>query len=442
MISPWNFKSKRVSLFFVAYRNFTMDILFLSDNFPPEMNAPASRTYEHTREWVKAGHSVTVITCAPNFPEGKVFDGYRNSWYQTEEIDGIRVIRVKTYITSNSGFAKRTLDYMSFMVMGFLAGLLQRRPDVVIGTSPQFFTIVGAWLLSVFKWRPFIFELRDLWPASIVTVGAMKEGGLIRFLKKVEMFLYRRAKAIVPVTKSFKLELVSRGIAGDKIATVVNGVDQSRYRPTTKDSELETQYGLKDKFVVGYLGTHGLAHALDKVIDAATLLRDHNDIVFLFAGGGAKQQELLERVERSGLSNVVMLPPQPKELMPRIWSLCDISVVPLKNDPVFSTVIPSKIFECMGMGIPMIMSVPEGEATGIINKTQTGITIPPENPDVLAETVLSLKNDTNRLAILRNNCLQAAPLFERKKQAKRMLQILVSVLEGKSVEIGSLVEPY
>lgn len=419
-----------------------MKILFLTDNFPPEMNAPASRTYEHTREWVKAGHSVTVITCAPNFPEGKVFEGYSNSWYCTQIMDGIKVVRVKTYITSNSGFAKRTLDYMSFMFMGFLAGLFQSRPDVVIGTSPQFFTVVGTWFLSVFKWRPFIFELRDLWPASIVTVGAMKEGRAIRFLKKVEMFLYRRATAIVPVTQSFKQELISRGIEADKIATVINGVDQTRYKPILKDSELEVQYGLEDKFVIGYLGTHGMAHALDKVLDAANLLRDQKDIVFLFAGGGARRTELLEQVEKLSLTNVVMLPVQAKEIMPKIWSLCDVSLVPLKNDPVFSTVIPSKIFECMGMGIPMIMSLPEGEATKIINNTQTGVTIPPENPKALAETILNLIDDTERLKSMKESCSQAAPLFQRRKQALRMLSILESVHKGRSNEVGSLVEPY
>lgn len=408
-----------------------MNIIFLTDNFPPEMNAPASRTYEHAREWVKAGHSITVITCAPNFPEGKVFQGYKNAWYQTEYIEGIKVVRVKTYITANSRFVKRTLDYMSFMIMGIVAGIFQRRPDMIVGTSPQFFTVVGAWLLSVFKRCPFIFELRDLWPASIVTVGAMKEGRAIRFLEKVEMFLYRRASVIIPVTNAFKEELISRGVSKNKIKTVINGVDRSCYKPMAKDSKLEIKYKIKDKFVVGYLGTHGMAHALDKVIEAAILLREQKDIVFLFAGGGARREELLKQVERNSLTNVVMLPSQPKELMPKIWSLCDVSLVPLKNASVFSTVIPSKIFECMGMGIPMIMSVPEGEATAILGKTKTGIVIPPENPIVLAETVLTLKTDPENLELIKSHCLQSAPLFERKKQAIKMITILETLVDSK-----------
>ena len=153
---------------------------------------------------------MTVITCAPNFPQGKVHDGYRNAWRTVEVVDGMRVVRVKTYITSNEGFARRILDYVSFMFSAFFFGVFEKRPDVVIGTSPQFFAAMGAWLLSVAKWRPFVFELRDLWPASIVTVGAMKKGVVIRLLEMLEMFLYRRAAAIVSVTGSFKKDLEGR----------------------------------------------------------------------------------------------------------------------------------------------------------------------------------------------------------------------------------------
>src|SRR2546426_180895 len=147
-----------------------MRILFLSDNFPPEGNAPATRLYEHAIRWVRGGTEVTVVTCAPNFPEGKLFPGYRNAWRQVETVDGIRVVRVKTYISANEGFLRRTLDYLSFMVAGFVAGLFESRPHVVVATSPQFFSAVAGWALSAVRRLPFIFELRDLWPATIVAV--------------------------------------------------------------------------------------------------------------------------------------------------------------------------------------------------------------------------------------------------------------------------------
>ena len=139
-----------------------MHILFITDNFPPEVNAPATRTYEHCMEWIKAGHQVTVITCAPNFPRGKVFDGYKNKIYQTAQFDGVKVIRVWSYIAANQGFIKRIIDFVSFAITSFFAGLFVRKVDVIIGTSPQFFTTVSAYGLSIFKRKPWVFELRDL----------------------------------------------------------------------------------------------------------------------------------------------------------------------------------------------------------------------------------------------------------------------------------------
>jgi len=170
-----------------------MHILFLSDNFPPEVNAPASRTFEHCREWVKLGHQVTVVTCAPNFPSGKVFGGYENKLWQQEVMDGIRVIRVWSYITANEGFLKRVLDYVSYMAMAVLASFFVRKVDVVIGTSPQFFTACAAYLVGLCKRCPWVFELRDLWPESIRAVGAMKESRVLDWLEKLELFLYRKA---------------------------------------------------------------------------------------------------------------------------------------------------------------------------------------------------------------------------------------------------------
>ena len=206
-----------------------MHIVFLTDNFYPEGNAPAARTYEHVASWVKAGHQVTVITGAPNFPEGKVFEGYKNNWYTKELLNGIQIVRVKTYIAANKGFAKRILDFLSFMVTSFIAGLFQKKADAIIATSPQFFTAISGWLLSVFKRKPFIFELRDFWPASIVAVGAMKKSWVLTCIEKVELFLYHRADQIVVVTKSFKTELIARGIESDKISVVLNGVDLKQY---------------------------------------------------------------------------------------------------------------------------------------------------------------------------------------------------------------------
>ena len=401
-----------------------MHILFLTDNFPPEGNAPATRTYEHAKEWVKSGHQVTIITGAPNFPEGKVFDGYQNKWYQKEFLDGIEVRRVKTYITANEGFVKRILDFMSFMVSSFFAGLFVKKPDVVVGTSPQFFTVVSAWALAGIRRKPFVFELRDIWPASITAVGAMKKSFAIRLLEKLEMFLYKRADSIVSVTHSFKQELIERGIDGTKISVVLNGVDLSKYTPVTKKDEIfAKQYQLHDKFVIGYVGTHGLAHALDKVVEAAELLKGQDNVRFLFAGGGAAKEQLETLVKNKRLNNVVFIPRQPKELMPKLWSLCDVSLISLKDTELFKTVIPSKIFESMGMGLPMLISAPEGEATAIIDSSESGLVVTPESPLALVNAIEKIMS-SGQVQNYAESSRIAASSYCRKALAMDMLTII------------------
>ncbi|WP_240125151.1 glycosyltransferase family 4 protein [Thermomonas alba] len=404
-----------------------MRILFLSDNFPPEGNAPATRLYEHATRWVRAGHEVTVITCAPNFPEGKLFAGYRNAWRQVEWMDGIRVVRVKTYITANEGFLKRTLDYLSFMLMATFMSLFERRPDVVVATSPQFFCALAGWMVSVLKWRPFVFELRDLWPASIVAVGAMRKSLLIRLLEHLELFLYRRAAAVVSVTEAFRADLIARGVPACKVEVVINGVDLDRYEPRERDGILARQFDLEGRFVAGYIGTHGMAHALPKVLEAAELLRGRDDIAFFFAGSGAERAHVEQIVAARRLHNVRLIPRQPKEAMPALWSLCDLAIVPLRDTPVFTTVIPSKIFEAMGMGVPILMSLPEGEATSIVRATGSGVCVPPENPQAMAAEIARLADASAEMARLRRQARAAAPQFSRETLAQRMLAVLERV---------------
>ncbi len=406
-----------------------MHILFLTDNFPPESNAPATRTFEHAREWVDQGHSVTVITCAPNFPDGKVFEGYKNNWLSKEQIEGINVWRVKTYITANEGFIKRTIDFVSFMLSSLFFGLFVKKIDIVIGTSPQFFTVISAWALAKLKRVPFVFELRDIWPASITAVGVMKDNFVINILTKLELFLYSQADLVIAVTHSFKLELQNRGVSADKIEVVLNGVDVSKYKPLIeKDKGFSNRYQLKGKFVAGYIGTHGLAHALDTIIDTAILLKGDDDIRIVFAVGGANRPRLNGLIKKHGLQNVVMIPRQTKEKTQKLWSLCDISLVTLKNAPLFSTVIPSKIFESMAMKLPIIIAVPEGEATDIIKAENSGLIVAPENPTRLAEAISKLKRDNDLHEILAVNSLLAANKFNRKRLASEMLTHLESIL--------------
>lgn len=413
-----------------------MKILFLTENFPPETNAAATRVFERACYWARWGHEVTVITCAPNFPLGQIFPGYQNRWHQAETMEGIRVVRVKSYVAANAGFARRTLDFLSFMASGTVASLFVQRPDVVVATSPQFFTAVAGWMVGALRRRPFVFELGDLWPASIAAVGAMNDNPLLHALEKVELFLYRRSACVVALTGAFKKNLVGRGISANKIAVVINGVDTPRYAPRERDIELATEWGLTEKFVIGYVGTHGMAHGLDNVLDAAERLKDETSIRFLLVGAGAEREALRKSARRRGLKNVVFIPPQPKEAMPRIWSLCDVALVHLRDSPVFAEVIPSKMFEAMGMGLPLLLALPKGEASAILDNDQAGVWVPPEDPTALANAARQLLEEVSLREDLARNSLAAAPLHSREVQASTMIKVLEATAAGQGDTVG------
>lgn len=402
-----------------------MRILFLTDNFPPEMNAPATRTWEHCKEWVSLGIDVTVITCAPNFPEGKVFKGYKNKFIQTELIDGIKVVRVWSYISANNGFLKRIIDYISYAIMAFIVGLWYKC-DVIIATSPQFFTTISGYALSVFKRKPWVFELRDLWPESIRAVGAMENKKILDFFEKLELFLYKKANLIVPVTDSFKQNLIDRGISESKINVIKNGVDLSVYRPLAKDSHLLEKLELKDKFIVSYIGTHGMAHGLSFILDA---IKDLNkDIQFLFIGGGANKSKLLNQAKSLKLKNCTFLDFVPKSEISKYISITDVALVNLKKSETFKSVIPSKIFENAAMRKPILLGV-EGESAQIINSYEAGECFKPEDKnDFLTKLNKIYIKKVSGSNSYYEGLTRLANDFNRQVLAKRMLDLIKSFL--------------
>jgi len=409
-----------------------MKLLFLSDNFPPEVNAPATRTYEHCLEWVKAGVEITVITCAPNFPQGRVHKGYRNRLWQSEEMDGIKVIRVWSYIAPNDGFYKRVLDYVSFGFMATLASLFVRT-DLIVATSPQFFTAVAGFTASVLKFKPWVMEVRDLWPISIRAVGAVsgKEKILTR-LEALELFLYRRAAKVVVVTTGFREDLIRRGTPPEKIEVVTNGVYEYKFPVIPKDRELEQRLGLEGKFVLGYVGTHGLAHKLVFILNAAASAPP--GIHFLFVGDGAKKKELEQQVKKYKLTNVTLLPSVPKAEVARYLSVTDAALVNLRRADAFKTVIPSKIFENAAMGKPILLGV-EGESEAIIKKYGAGLCFVPEDRAHFLQQLERLATDQKLYAECRANCRPLAAAYDRGRLAGDMLRVLRKVAGGTEVAI-------
>ncbi|MDD2367669.1 MAG: glycosyltransferase family 4 protein [Sulfuricurvum sp.] len=398
-----------------------MKILFITDNFPPEVNAPATRTYEHVQEWIKEGTDVTIITCFPNFPHGKIYAGYKNKLYQKEYIDGIEVIRVWSYITANSGFIKRVLDYVSFAFMAFWVGLFQKY-DIIIATSPQFFTTWTGWGLSKIRRKPWIFELRDLWPESIKTVGAMKQGRVIDILEKIELALYRDATRVIAVTDAFKNNLIKRGINAEKIDVITNGSNVELFYDRTKDPLLLEQLNISGKFIIGYIGTHGLAHSLDFIVQSIAKISDP-DIHFLFIGDGAMKKTIVALANEFSLTNVTFLDPISKEDVPMYLSICDVSLAPLKKEDNFKTVIPSKIFEASAMRKPTLLGV-EGQAKEIIEHHNAGLCFEPENESDFIAKVQQLKNDPILYSSLQLGCDSLAIAYDRKKLAHQMYTII------------------
>jgi glycosyltransferase involved in cell wall biosynthesis len=406
-----------------------MHILFLTDNFPPEVNAPASRTFEHCRIWVNQGHHVTVITCAPNFPRGIVFPGYKNKLWQTENIQGIRVIRVWSYISANEGFLKRILDYISFMPSAVLASCGVHEPDIVIGTSPQFFTVCAAYLVGALKRIPFVFELRDIWPESIKAVGAMNHSLAIKMLEKIELFLYRKTTLIISVTHSFKEILTNRGVEPDKIQVITNGVDGSLFFQTHKDPDLLKQYDLTGKFVVGYVGTHGMAHQLETILDAAEIAQVNDEnISFILLGDGASKKGLVELASKKGLKNVIFIESVSKDNVIRYYSLLDASIIHLKKKELFTSVIPSKLFESMAMGLPVLHGV-MGESADIVLNNQVGLVFEPENAQALYDNLLNLKQDEVQYKSFREHALSASKKYDRTNLGIKFLKILQTIVK-------------
>ena len=401
-----------------------MRILFLTDNYPPEVNAPASRTFDHVTEWHRCGHEITVITCAPNFPSGHVYSGYKNKLYHKEDIDGIKVVRVWSYIAENKGFFKRTLDYISFSITSFLAGLFQKT-DIIIATSPQFFTALSGRTLSFFKRKPWIMEVRDLWPESIKAVNALKDSLFIKYFEWEEKRCYKSARKIVVVTDSFKTALIDKGVNANKISVVKNGVNRDLFKPIPKDMELISRLKLNGKKIIGYIGTHGMAHKLDFVLKCAKHMERKNNYHFLLIGAGAEKRGLLSLKESLNLENVTMLDPVPKTEVNKYISILDAALINLKKSPLFRTVIPSKIFENAGMHIPILMGV-EGEAQAIVEQYGAGLCFEPENKEDFEKKLTRLLEDKELYKRCQEGCEVLAQAFDRKNLARDMLKVVES----------------
>ena len=438
-----------------------MRILFFSHYYSPEGNAPATRVSALAERWAAAGHEVTVVTCAPNVPNGVVYEGYRNR-KTVEMLRGVKVVRVKTYIAANKGAVKRMLNFVSYFFSALWTALRLPKPDVAIATSPQIFCgYAGVWYKRLRR-VPLVMEVRDIWPESMGAVGASIPRLAYWVLERIERAMYGACARLVTVGEGYRVRLVEKGVPENKVSIVMNGTDLSVYKPGPKNEELLGKYGLTGKFVVSYIGTVGMACGLEVVQEAAEILINaekqrgeeaenlkrisatlplchsalknapchsalKRDVVFVIVGDGAHKANLEEEAKKRGLTNVVFTGRQPKESMPDWINVSDASLVHLKKAELFTTVMPSKIFESAGCKKPIVMGV-DGYAKKLVMDAQAGLDMKPEDAESLVACVQRLVDDSDLCRQLGENAYNnIAKVHNRDQQAEDYLAILKAV---------------
>lgn len=371
-----------------------MKIGLVSHYFWPEMGAPSARLLEMGRVWAVRGHEVVAVTNFPNHPTGIVPPEYAEHaarGFMREQVQGIQVVRCRTYATPNRGFVKKTLGHLFFMLQSARQG---RAPllgaDVVVASSPTLFSAVGAWWLARTLRAPFVIEVRDLWPGIFTELGVIRQRWLIRALEGLELFLYRKSAAVVTVTQGFASNIVGRGIDASRVHVVPNGVDLETFTPGPPDRGLLARLGLRGKFVVLYCGAHGISHALHRVLEVAEGMGDDSRLHFLFVGEGAEKEGLEAAARAKGLTNVSFHVAVGREQVAAFYRSADACLVPLRNVPLFRMFIPSKMFEILACGRPIVASL-AGEAAEILEASGAALVTPPED-------VKAIKGAIERLA--------------------------------------------
>lgn len=400
-----------------------MRILWVAQWFPPDLGALPARITEMANVWAEEGHDVTVLTAFPHHPLGEVPERYRGHATVVEQWGSVRVVRCWLLALPNRRMWQRTFCQISFGVTSVLLGIWRTgRPDVVLVSSPPFFTIPGAWLMSLLRRRPLVFEVRDLWPAVFVEMGVMKRGLAYRVLQTMEEFFYRVASRVVVVTRAFRDDLIARGVDGEKIEVIPNGAALEIYGRDDVDGRYRDVLGGTGKFLVTFVGTHGVATGLDQVLDAAELLRDDARFTFAFVGEGAERERLIESARVRGLTNVVFHHAVSKEDVPNVYASSDACIVCLKPLAFLHKFIPSKVFEIIASGRPVVAAL-GGEAAEIVREAGH-IVVEPGDAQAIARELQALIGDRERIAeMVEKGRSYVAAHFDRRLLAKRYLRM-------------------
>jgi glycosyltransferase involved in cell wall biosynthesis len=405
-----------------------MKILFLTQYCPPEVGAPQNRIFEFAKQLKKFGHEVTILTAMPNYPKGEIFEEYKGKKVVIEELEGIKIIRTGIYATKSKSFTKRLRNYLSFTFSSVLTGSRYiDKQDAIITESPPLFLGWSGYVISKMKKAKFVFNISDLWPESAVKLGVLHNKALIKMSTWLEEFCYKKAHAVTGQTKGIVDNIVNRGIDNNKVHLITNGVDTEFFKKENRDEKFRKEIDIEKKFAVCYAGIHGIAQGLENVIEAAEILKNYDEIKFLFFGDGPEKSDLITMVREKALTNVEFFPVQSKNKMPRIIASMDATVIPLKKLDLFKGALPSKMFEALSSELPIVLAV-EGEAEKLINDAKAGITVEPENSREIAEAVLKLYNDSElRRQLGQNGRKYAIENYSRESITRKLEKILLNL---------------
>lgn len=374
-------------------------VLFISQQFSPEMGALPNRLYPLTRHLSNRGHEVYVATGMPNYPKGDVFPGYRDRRFMREQRDGATVLRT-AYYTTPRNVSKRSqlLSYLSFLPAVLHSGWRAGPVDAVFVTSPPIFPALPAILLAKLRRAKLLVDLRDLWPDEVVAVGAAREGSLpIRVLRLIERSMYRSADLVTCTTTAFSETVATRGVGADKRRLLPNGADIELFRPLPRENDVATQYDFGDRLVVMYSGLLGIKHGLETVLDVAALLRDRDDVVFFLRGEGPRRAALEAHARELGLSNVMFGGERPIEEVPFLLARADVCVTNLLPDAYLEKIVSVKVFEYLASARPVVGGL-RGEGARILEQSGGGIAVEPGDTRAMAEAIRGLLDDPTRRA--------------------------------------------
>lgn len=357
-----------------------MRFLFISLWYTPE---PVFKPHDFARELVKRGHQVTVITGYPNYPTGQLFAGYRVRLWQSEVIDGVRVIRIPHLIDRSQSAVRRICSYVSFGLVTIFAGTcLACKPDIIWTYQIGF---PGA-ILSLFKRKPLVHEVQDLWPEWGQAISSGLKGWLYKILEAQEKFIYGVATAIVTISDGFHQALIAKGVAQQKITVLANWANEENFQPVLPDPVLAEREGLGQRFCVMYVGNIGAAQALDTVVQTAALLQEVLDTEYVLVGDGVARETLERQVKEQGLTNIRFLGSRPQEQAAAYLAWADVALIHLKQDPAYEITIPSKAYAYLAVGKPIIAAA-SGDTARLIEESGAGLVCRPGDPSALAQTV-------------------------------------------------------